>query len=85
MIDCHETTLELAGELRPCTVHYRLDEGIDVLKVVMWRTERLHYNIRGAYCPHEVRHEANITHLLTPAQIKALAAEISESLQEEMA
>lgn len=86
MTETHETELEFAGELRLATVEYhRDDDAIEITKVVMRRAEQLYYNARGDYHPRIERHVVTVTNLLSKAQIKAIAAVITESLQEEMA
>lgn len=82
VVESFETELEFAGEMRPCTVSYVLDDGVYVSKVVMWRAESLHYNWLGEFRKQDVRYEVNVINLLSPAQIKGLVAEITAELQE---
>ena len=86
MTDTHETELEFGGELRLATVEYcRDDDAIEITKVVLRRAEQRYYNAHGDYHPRIERHVVTVTNLLSKAQIKALAMEITEALQEEMA
>ena len=86
MIESHETELEFAGEMRPCTVSYVIDDGdLIVKKVVMERLIESRYNFMGDYAPAFKLTKANVTALLSPAQIKGLMAEITAELQEKMA
>jgi len=81
MTDTHETELEFAGELRPCTVSYVNDvDEIVIQRVVMRRDVVAHYSSDGLYMPRVLSHTANVTALLSPAQIKGLVMEITEAL-----
>lgn len=83
MTETHETELELAGEMRPCVVDYLVDDGVvDIVMVTIGFTTRLNYTRDGEYCPHDVTHTENVTKLLSSAQIKGLAAEIREAIEE---
>lgn len=83
MTDTHETELEFAGELRPCTVSYAADmDDIVIQRVVMRREVVAHYSSEGLYKPRVLNHTANVTALLSTAQIKGLVVEITAELRE---
>lgn len=81
-----ETEIELAGEMRLCSVSYTLSDGeIDVFKVIACRRFQAWYTSLGEFEPREERVDVDVTALLSAEQLQGFELEIAESLIEETA
>lgn len=81
-----ETEIELAGEMRLCSVSYTLSDGeIEVFKVLAGKSDFRLYNDKGEFEPHDERVDVDVTALLSAEQIEGFELEIADALTEEAA
>jgi len=79
-----ETEGEFYGEWFKIRVEYQNDlDGPTIDQVQVYRDEKVAYDPDGQYRPHEERHIADFTALLTESQRLALTREIHDALAQD--